>query len=217
MKLRVWDLPTRVFHWSFAAVVTASIISAKAEAYDWHFRFGYAALALLAFRLVWGVVGPRYARFSSFLPHPARALAYLRGVPHDRPGHNPLGAWSVYALLLIVALQAGTGLFTSDDVMVEGPLLDMVSHGTADVLGRLHRLNETLIYAVIALHLGAVIWYGRVKRRPLVRAMITGDADIAIAAPAARDDWLVRIGAAAVLAGAAAGVWWLVTVRPASA
>ncbi|WP_085316962.1 cytochrome b/b6 domain-containing protein [Derxia lacustris] len=217
MKLRVWDLPTRVFHWSFAAAVTAAIVSAKVEAFDWHFRFGYAALALLAFRLVWGVVGPRYARFAGFVAAPARALAYLRGAPHDAPGHNPLGAWSVLALLVIVGVQAVTGLFTSDDVMASGPLIDTVASGTADLLGRLHRFNATTVYAIVALHVGAVVFYARVKRKPLVPAMLTGDAEVAMAAPPARDDALVRLGALALLAACSAGVWWLATLLPASA
>lgn len=212
MKLRVWDLPTRVFHWSLALLVGAAFVTAKLDAYDWHFRIGYALLALVAFRLLWGIVGPRYARFASFVSAPARALAHLRGAPHAAPGHNPAGAWSVLALLALVGAQAVTGLFTSDDVMASGPLYDAVAGGTAELLGRLHRLNEKLILAVVLLHLVAVAFHGHVKRQPILKAMVTGDAEVAAVAPPARDDWLVRLGALVLLTGCGLGVWWLVEV-----
>src|SRR5690606_33939821 len=109
--IRVWDLPTRVFHWVLAACVVGSIVSANVggNALAWHFRFGYAILALLLFRFVWGFVGPRYARFSSFPPKPAAALRQLRDGAPRTPGHSPLGALSVYAMLVVLAMQALTG------------------------------------------------------------------------------------------------------------
>ena len=110
--VRIWDLPTRLFHWGLVVCVVGSIISANVggNALAWHFRFGYAILALLLFRLVWGFVGPRYARFSSFAPDPLAALRHLRNGAPITPGHSPLGALSVYAMLVVLAVQAARSL-----------------------------------------------------------------------------------------------------------
>ncbi len=111
--LRIWDLPTRLFHWGLAISIAGSIISIKTGHTDWHFRFGYLILTLLLFRLVWGFAGPRYARFSSFPPSLAAAWAYVRGRAAPTPGHSPLAAWSVYALLASCTFQVVSGLFSA--------------------------------------------------------------------------------------------------------
>lgn len=227
---RVWDLPTRLFHWALAACLAGSLVSINlgGNAVGWHFRFGYAILALLLFRVAWGFVGPRYARFSSFPPSPAAALRYLRGETSEGPGHSPLAAFSVYALLLALAVQAGTGLFANDAIMWDGPLKNLVSNATSDTLTRLHKLNRFVVIGLVLLHLAAIAFYTFVKRRRLVAAMITGDAAVApppgdADTPArgatseapqafepARDDARVRLKALVVLAASSAAVWALV-------
>ena len=111
--VRIWDLPTRLFHWALAACVIGLVITAKVggNAMEWHFRLGYAVLALLVFRVVWGLIGGRWSRFSAFLYSPARLVRYLRGNAHpeDSAGHSPLGALSVFALLAVLGAQVGTG------------------------------------------------------------------------------------------------------------
>ena len=124
--VRIWDLPTRLFHWALAACIVGLVVSAKlgGNAMVWHFRLGHAVLALLLFRLVWGLVGGHWSRFAVFWVSPARLLRYVRGqvLPQDTAGHNPLGALSVFALLGAVALQVGTGLFSDDEIAFAGPL-----------------------------------------------------------------------------------------------
>ena len=214
-KLRVWDLPTRLFHWALAACVAGSLVSVNlgGNAVAWHFRFGYAILTLLLFRLAWGFAGPRYARFASFPPSAAAALGYLRrpASEPDRPGRNPLGALSVYALLLALAIQVGTGLFANDAIMWDGPLKNLVSNATSDSLTRLHKINRFVVIGLVLLHLAAIALYALVKRRNLVRPMLTGDAPMDARAtdpdPPARDDAAVRLKALAILAACAALVW----------
>lgn len=210
--VRVWDLPTRLFHWLLAACVAGSLVSVSlgGNAIGWHFRFGYAIMALLLFRVLWGLVGPRYARFSAFPPSPAAALRYLRGERNDSPGHNPLGALSVYALLAALALQVGTGLFATDDIMWDGPLKALVSNATGEWLTRLHRINRFVVIALVALHLAAIAWYVRVRKESLVRPMITGDKLLERALPAA-DGARERLLALALLGASATTVWALVT------
>lgn len=210
-RVRIWDLPTRAFHWLLAACVTGSIVSVQigGNAIAWHFRFGYAILALVLFRLIWGWVGPRYARFASFPPHPGAALASLRGAPHDGAGHNPLGAFSVYALLAAVAFQAASGLFANDSIMWDGPLKHLVSSETSDRITTLHRLNRFVLLGLIGLHLAAIAWHALRLRERLVRPMIDGDRRYPPGAPLpepARDDARIRLGAAALLALCAAAV-----------
>jgi cytochrome b len=219
-RVRIWDLPTRAFHWLLASCVIGSIVSVQlgGNAIAWHFRFGYAILALVLFRLIWGWVGPRYARFASFPPDPTAALASLRGAPHESAGHNPLGAFSVYALLAALAFQAASGLFANDSIMWDGPLKNLVSSETSDRITTLHRLNRFVLLGLIALHLVAIAWHSLRRRERLVRPMIEGDriypAGVALPPPA-RDDARVRLTAAALIAGCAAAVAALLSLgRP---
>ncbi len=219
VSVRIWDLPTRLFHWALVACVVGSIVSANVggNALAWHFRFGYAILALLLFRLAWGFVGPRYARFSSFAPNPAAALRHLRGRAPVTPGHSPLGALSVYAMLVVLAVQAGTGLFANDAILWEGPLRNWVSNATSDRLTSLHLANRYVLIALIALHVATISWYALVRRQALVRRMIVGDATFpagpaaSAPPPSAADGAGVRGKATALLAACAALVWALVT------
>jgi len=210
-RVRIWDLPTRLFHWLLAVCVAGSLVSVQlgGNAIAWHFRFGYAILALVLFRVIWGWVGPRYARFASFPPDPAAAIASLRGAPHDGAGHNPLGAFSVYALLAALAFQAASGLFANDSIMWDGPLTNMVSSETSDRITTLHRLNRFVLLGLIGLHLAAIAWHALRLRERLVRPMIDGDRRYPPGAPLpepARDDARIRLVAAALLALCAAAV-----------
>lgn len=210
-RIRIWDLPTRLFHWLLAVCVAGSLVSVQigGNAIAWHFRFGYAILALVLFRLIWGWAGPRYARFSSFPPRPSAAIASLRGAPHDGAGHNPLGAFSVYALLAALAFQAGSGLFANDSIMWDGPLRSLVSSETSDRITTLHRLNRYLLLGLIALHLAAIAWHTMRRREPLVRTMLAGDRVYAPGAPLpqpARDDARVRLLGVVVIVVCAAAV-----------
>lgn len=175
VRIKLWDLPTRLFHWSLVGLVVGAVITGKVggNAMVWHGRIGLAMLALLAFRLVWGFVGPTPARFSSFFPTPASITTYLRGRWRGI-GHNPLGALSVLALLLFLCLQVGTGLFANDDIAFRGPLFELLSKESIDTLTGYHRLAINALIALIVLHVVAIAFYAHVKKENLVRPMIDG-------------------------------------------
>ena len=213
-RIRVWDLPTRLFHWSLALLIVASFVTVKVggNLMVWHERSGYAILTLLLFRLVWGVAGGRYARFAAFVRGPGAIRAYLRGDAGSAhaPGHNPLGALSVLGLLAVVGFQATSGLFTNDDIAFEGPLSAQVSGATASLLTTLHRWNEKTIIALVALHLAAILYYRFGKRRDLVGPMVSGDAEFPGTFPASRDDAMLRLRALVIAAACAGVVAWVV-------
>lgn len=179
-KVKVWDLPTRAFHWLLAGCVAAAWWSGDAGKMDLHFILGYVVLGLLVLRLAWGFVGFHTARFSQFVKGPKAAAAYVRyrlGLPGGEPpplGHNPIGGWMVIALLLALALQAGTGLFTSDDIMVDGPLTSYVSSKAVVLLSTIHRVEAKVVLILAVVHVAAVIVYLAIFRENLVRPMITG-------------------------------------------
>ena len=207
--VRVWDLPLRLFHWLLVACLIGSFVTVKAGLMDWHFRFGYTALTLIVFRILWGFVGPRYARFATFLFGPAALLAYLRKAAHAPRtlGHTPVGALSVFALIAVVGIQASAGLFTSDDIASEGPLARLVSNATVETAGWLHHFNELVILSLVALHLGAILFYRVFKRQSLVKPMVVGDKLVSLASADAqptRDDAPVRLRALVVAAVAVA-------------
>lgn len=211
-RVRIWDLPTRLFHWSLAVLVVFSIVTAHIGGawIDWHFRSGYAVLALIAFRIAWGFVGGRHARFANFLRGPSGIAAALRGESAPHAGHNPLGGLSVIAMLALIGAQAVGGLFANDDIASEGPLVRLVSKATSDTITTLHRINEKLIIALVVLHVAAIFFYLWRKRTNLVRPMITGDKSDVDPAQSTPDDAALRVRAALLLALSAAAVWWLV-------
>ena len=178
LAVHIWDLPTRLFHWALVVCIVGAFVSVKLGGLymDWHVRFGCTALGLILFRLLWGIFGPRYARFAQFLRGPAAVANYLKGGAAPA-GHNPLGALSVVALLLVIGFQAVSGLFTTDDIMTQGPLFGHVSAAFASAMTSWHKLNEWVIIGLVALHLAAVAWYALVRRKRLVRAIITGKVD----------------------------------------
>lgn len=212
--LRVWDLPTRIAHWLLTLLVAAAVITAKigSSAMTWHARIGTAILVVVLFRILWGFAGPHHARFANFVVGPRAILRYLRQslVPR-RAGHNPLGAVSVLVLLAVLLLQAVFGLFAVNESGYEAPLSALVSLDTSELLTRLHRLNEKLIYLLIALHLAAIAWWRFARRAPLVRAMVSGDQHDVVGV-ASRDDALIRIRAALLLVLLAALAVWIIGV-----
>lgn len=215
--VRIWDLPTRLFHWLLAVSVIGLIVTAKVggDAMNWHFRLGYVVFALLLFRLVWGFVGGRWSRFASFFPTPARLGRYLRGQarPEDHAGHNPLGAFSVLAMLLVLAAQVGTGLFSDDDIAFAGPLTGLVAGSTVRAASSYHKdVGQLLVIGLVALHLLAIAFYFFAKRKNLVRPMVTGDKTRAeVGGVTAATDGFRRRALALVLIALAAGVvTWVV-------
>lgn len=209
---RLWDLPVRLVHWSFVALLVALWASAENGAIALHKTLGLIVLGLLAFRLLWGLVGSSTARFASFVRGPAAVRAYLAGLrdPNHPPvvGHNPLGGWSVVALLGLLAVQVGLGLVTQDtDGIQSGPLNHLVSYDTAELARELHEAVFTVILAFVALHLAAIGYYRVIKRDNLVTPMITGRRRFAVpvSAPVIAPWW--RAALCAVLAAALA--WWI--------
>lgn len=216
--IRVWDLPTRLFHWALVVIIAGAFITQYlgGAAMDWHFRFGYAALALVLFRILWGLVGPRYARFASFLRSPATIVAYLRGRADGpntghRSGHNPLGGLSVLAMLAVILLQAGSGLFANDDIASEGPLAHFIDKDLSDQLSWLHaQVTSKLIYGLIALHLLAIAYHRVLKKRDLFTPMITGDQVVEGDALPANDGVPVRTAALVLMSVCAMGVYGVI-------
>lgn len=179
--VKVWDLPIRLFHWTLVALIVVLAASGQFGKLELHMAVGPAVLVLLLFRLGWGVVGSPTARFSQFVRGPAAVRDYLTAARHGHVrsvGHNPLGAYSVLALLALLLVQAASGLFASDDIVTDGPLTHLVASKTVALLSTVHRLSFKLLLALVALHLGAVAFYRLVKKDDLVRAMITGTKQV---------------------------------------
>ncbi|MFZ1326042.1 MAG: cytochrome b/b6 domain-containing protein [Candidatus Contendobacter sp.] len=177
--VKVWDLPTRLFHWSLVALMIAQWLTAEnSSTMSYHLWGGYAILALVLFRVVWGFVGSDTVRFHDFVRGPGAAIAYikalLRGETPLYLGHNPMGGWSILAMLMLLLVQAGTGLFANDDITIEGPLYSWVSKSTSDWLTTIHGFNFNLLLLVIAVHIAAVLFYLLVKRENLIHPMLSG-------------------------------------------
>jgi cytochrome b len=211
--VRIWDLPTRLFHVALALCVAGAIVSVKLGGLwmDWHVRLGIASLALVAFRIIWGLIGPRYARFTQFYSSPFKTWAYFRA-PTKSAGHNPLGAWSVFALLAIIGWQGVSGLFANDDILTQGPFAALVSNAWSERLTGLHQFNELFVYAAIGLHLSAIAFY-TYKGQSLIMPMVHGDVKTDAVPPntaPAQDDWRVRAGAALLALTLGTLAWWLI-------
>jgi cytochrome b len=183
-RIRVWDLPTRIFHWSLVVLIALQYASGEFGwlSMRWHYWLGYATLALVVFRVLWGLAGSETSRFANFLRGPravARHVADLaRGRVEPAPGHNPLGGWSVMLMLALVALQAISGLFTSDDISEDGPLVARVSDATVALMTRIHHLNRYALLLLIALHVGAVALHYAIRNENLVAPMLHGRARV---------------------------------------
>jgi cytochrome b len=176
----VWDLPTRLFHWLLVLCVAVSVVTGSIGGLlmRYHEWCGVTILVLVLFRLVWGIVGGRHNRFAAFVAGPLVVLDYARdlfGKAHQPYlGHNPLGGWSILAMLAALCVQAGTGLFANDDILTEGPLAQLISKGLSDFLTRIHLINKSLLLLLVGVHILAVIFYFLVKHENLLTPMITG-------------------------------------------
>lgn len=206
----VWDLPTRLFHWILVALMIVQWLTAESDgAMQYHVWGGYAVLTLVLFRLIWGFAGSETARFSHFVRGPGAALDYvkalLRGETPLYLGHNPMGGWSILALLTLLLIQAGTGLFANDDITFDGPLSGWVSRSMSNWLTTVHKVNFNLLLLVIAAHISAVLFYLLVKRENLIHPMLSGRKHLPLkqaeAAPRMVSPWL---GLAVLLVAAVA-------------
>ena len=202
---RVWDLPTRLFHWLLAAGVTGLVVTGQVGGswMDWHFRLGYSVLALLLFRLIWGFVGGHWSRFTHFLYSPTTIWRYLRGhgAPEHAVGHNPLGFLSVLGLLGFTLLQVATGLFSDDEIATSGPLSKFATGEWVSRASDYHTdIGKFILLALVFLHLAAIVFYRVKKKRNLVAPMVWGDKQTELGMPSARDDLASRLLALGVLA-----------------
>ena len=178
--IRVWDLPIRLFHWLLVACIVGSLICVNigGNAIQWHAYFGYSILTLLIFRIIWGFIGSTHARFASFLPNREAITNYLQGKSPRFLGHNPIGALSVFALLLVLSIQAVTGLFVDDEIAFQGPLSKYLSESSVSFFSEVHESNQVVIYILIAIHIAAIWYYKKLKGEDLIRPMISGDKEI---------------------------------------
>lgn len=215
--LRVWDLPTRLFHWALVLLLGISWFTGSNGLWEWHALSGYLLAGLLLFRLIWGILGSQTARFGDFLRGPRTVLAYLADLFGGRAstwhGHNPAGGIMVVLLLLVVAVQVGSGLFASDDILFEGPLHQFASSALAADLTRLHHLNFDILLGLAGLHVLAVLGYRFLKKQDLILPMITGRARMPLAGPEKRraNQWL---GLAVLAAALALAVLFLRSLEP---
>lgn len=214
--VRIWDLPTRAFHWLLATTVIASVITGHVggNALVWHMRLGLFSLALLAFRVVWGFFGGHWSRFASFVYPPSTVVAYLRGDsgPGGRfdVGHSPLGALSVFALLLLLIVQVATGLVADDEIATTGPLNRFVQSATALKATGWHKsVGQYLIITLAVLHVAAVLFYLFKKQRNLIAPMWHGDKHLPPGTPASADGLAQRVLAAVLIALALSVSWWI--------
>jgi cytochrome b len=216
-RVRIWDLPTRVFHWALLLCVLGLAATGLTGGnwMVWHFRLGYAVATLLLFRILWGFVGGYWSRFASFVYSPASLLAYLRGQPKPEhtAGHNPLGAGSVFAMLLVLLAQVGSGLMSDDEIAFAGPLTRFVSGATVSLATWWHKdVGKWLLLALVLLHVAAICFYWFKKRENLVGPMIAGDKQLSYPVPSAHDTSGTRTLAAALFGLCAGLVYWVVSL-----
>lgn len=200
--VRVWDLPTRVFHWALVVAIVGLVTTAQigGGAMDWHFRFGYLVLSLLLFRLVWGFAGGHWSRFSSFLVSPGKVIRYLKGHSEPAtPGHNPLGALSVMAMLLMLLFQVASGLISDDEIAATGPLAKWATGAQIAKATFYHKeVGKLFILGLVVLHIAAILFYRYRKGMNLVRPMVLGDGEFSSPALSSKDNVASRLGALVV-------------------
>jgi cytochrome b len=180
VEVKVWDLPVRLFHWAIVVLFSFQLVTGwmGGSVMSWHVWSGYSVLVLVVFRILWGFAGSTHARFASFIAGPAATLHFAKrlfsreAVP--QVGHNPLGGWMVIALVVSLALQAGTGLFANDGLATEGPLAALVSLDVSNTISTIHRGNLKVLLALSVLHITGVLFHLIVKRENLIGAMFTG-------------------------------------------
>jgi cytochrome b len=215
--VRVWDLPTRLFHWSLALAVFTALATAwvGGGAMIWHTRVGMLILALLVFRLAWGLLGGRWSRFASFAYGPRTVLRYLRGQARDDEhldvGHNPIGSFSVFMVLGVLLAQVATGLVADDEIATTGPLNRLVTKAQGLAATQWHHgPGQWLILGLVGLHIAAIAFYFVAKSRNLVLPMLVGDKALPAGTPASRDTSgtrLLALGLAAASGVLAIGLY----------
>lgn len=177
-RIKVWDIYLRLFHWLLAVCIIVSFVSVRMDEMEVHFISGHIILALIIFRIIWGIVGSRTALFLSFIKGPKAILRYLKASdsPEFKPmiGHSPIAALSVIALLVVISAQVITGLMSDDEIFLQGPLAQFVSYDTAYQATTYHAYIPRLIVGLVILHLLAIAFYRLVKKENLVKPMITG-------------------------------------------
>lgn len=216
----VWDLPLRLFHWLL--VLSLGGLWATGEAgfdyMEWHIYLGYFTAGLIVFRVIWGFVGPRNARFSNFLGGPSRIWRYAKGLAAgtmiQTAGHNPLGGLSVILMLLLVGFQVFTGLFATDDILYTGPYNGAVSSDTANKLTSWHHLNFNIILAAVALHILAIAFYFLVKKQNLIAAMFHGRKPASHVPEHEAITTSEVVKAVIVIVISAGLVYWLISAAP---
>ena len=230
-RIKVWDLPTRLFHWVLVLTIFASWYSMKigglaafsaknfgtdpflsdAEVHGW---FGMAALILIVFRIGWGLIGSTTARFTNFIKGPGAVIGYLKaskaGEHPLHAGHNPAGGLMVVALILLIGVQGAMGLFANNDIMFDGPLMRLVGKDMSDYLTFLHKQWFYVLLGLIALHVAAVLFYKFVKKDDLITPMIVGKKDWPDAAPTPSLRFTNPLVALVLLAAAYGAIWWVV-------
>jgi cytochrome b len=214
---RVWDLPTRIFHWALAFCVISLFVSGLrgGDAMNWHFRFGYCVLTLLLFRIVWGFVGGTWSRFSSFFYAPKHVLRYAKGQrePMHEVGHNPLGGLSVLAMLVFLLMQVATGLISDDDIAAAGPLTKFVANATVQLASSYHiKIGKVILLILVVTHVLAILFYLIKKRENLITPMLHGDKVLPNNVLATRDSGWSRLMALLILAICAIAVYGLVSL-----
>lgn len=192
----VWDLPVRVFHWSLVICFAGAWLTAESEVWKlWHISFGYSMAVLIAFRLIWGVVGTRYARFTQFIKSPLAVkdyfFSYLRGKPMHFIGHNPAGAYAILTILLSIVVTVATGYASYEEI-------------GGDWLGEIHEGAASIVLGIVAIHVAAVLMMSLIHKENLIRAMLTGKKWIATGDAIKSNWWFIAV----LLLCALAGLWW---------
>ena len=216
-KARIWDIPVRVFHWLLVLLIISQIVTVSigGNAMEYHVLGGYAILTLVTFRLAWGVFGTRAARFASFVRGPVSVWRYARSlfgkVTEKHAGHNPLGGWSVVAMLMSLLVQTISGLFADDEIMTTGPLWKYVSEDTASLCNVIHETNAAVLLSLICIHLAAILFYLVGKKQNLIKPMITGKMELEGNQPESLGFGEGVVKALVILAVCAGVTWFVVT------
>ncbi len=216
-RIRIWDLPTRSFHILLALCVAGLIATGEIGLMQVHFWLGYLVLTLVLFRLVWGFVGGHWSRFIHFVPSPSKLRAYLQAIRAQQAppsiGHNPLGALSVLGMLSVLLLQVFSGFMSDDEIASTGPWTALVPADWVELATAYHSdIGKVLLILLIALHVGTVLYYKRIKHDDLITPMLTGDKVFTTEVQASRDTRTSRLFALGVLVGCAYVVYRLVNL-----
>ncbi len=218
-RIRIWDLPTRVFHVLLALSVAGLVVTGEVggDAMQLHFKLGYLVLTLVLFRVVWGLVGGHWSRFINFVPTPARLLHYIRALRQKQAmhsvGHNPLGALSVMGMLSILLIQVVSGFMSDDEIANSGPWTSLVPADWVSMATEYHSdIGKVLLILLVGLHVATVLYYKRVKGDDLITPMVTGDKVFSEPVHDSRDTRTSRLFALSVACGCAYVVFRLVNL-----